>query len=46
MNYQLSKKHKLLGNGEFNYLTIILTLPSRVRLNSNLITRAQNVGTF
>ena len=27
LNYQLSQKFKLLRNGEFNHLTIILTLP-------------------
>ena len=27
IKYQLSQKLKLLGNGEFNHLTIILTLP-------------------
>ena len=27
LNYQLSQKLKLLGNGKFNHLTIILTLP-------------------
>ena len=26
LNYQLSQKHKLLGNCEFNHLTISLTL--------------------
>ena len=29
INYQLSEKFKLLGNSEFNHLTIILTLPLR-----------------
>ena len=27
LNYRLSQKLKLLGNGEFNHLTISLTLP-------------------
>ena len=27
LNYRLSQKFKLLGNDEFNHLTIILTLP-------------------
>ena len=27
LNYQLSQKLKLLGNSEFNHLTISLTLP-------------------
>ena len=27
LNYRLSQKFKLLGNGEFNHLTISLTLP-------------------
>ena len=27
LNYRLSKKLKLLGNGEFNYSTISLTRP-------------------
>ena len=27
LNYRLSQKFKLSGNGEFNHLTIILTLP-------------------
>ena len=26
LNYRLSQKLKLLGNGEFNHLTIILTI--------------------
>ena len=31
LNYQLSQKLKLLGNDEFNHLTIILTLPLTYR---------------
>ena len=32
VNYQLSKKFRLLGNGDFNYLTIILTTTNRFSL--------------
>ena len=44
LNYRLSQKLKLLGNGEFNYLIVILILPPRVALNSPLISRTQQMG--
>ena len=37
LNYQLFQNIKLLVNGEFSHLTIILTLPSHVGLNLSLI---------
>lgn len=35
LNYQLFQKLKLLGNGEFNLLTIILTDIKNLRLHLN-----------
>ena len=58
INYWLSQKFKRLGNDEFNYLTIILTLPficgPRLSLDKrglahgffNLFFFLDNVGTF
>ena len=39
LNYRLSQKLKLLGNGEFNHLTIILTVDS----NSDLKTTPKGI---
>ena len=37
LNYRLSRKLKLLGNCEFDYLTIILTFLSLMGLNFPLV---------